>query len=130
MALLTMDQDQFLDVIDRDEAERRFRAALRLEPLGEETVALAEALGRVLGRDVAAGVDVPSFDRSNYDGFAVQAADTFGAGEEAPRALALLEETLATAVVPRLITSTFFSGHASESMARRKDDMARLRGCG
>lgn len=96
-----MQQDQFLDVIDRDEAERRFQAALRLEPLGEERVGIAEALGRVLARDVAAPVDVPAFDRSNYDGFAVRAADTFGAGEEAPRRLVLLEETIATAVVPR-----------------------------
>lgn len=96
-----MKQHQFLEVIDRDEAERRFLAALRLEPLGEERVGLAEALGRVLSRDVAAPVDVPSFDRSNYDGFAVSAADTFGAGEETPRRLRLLGETIATAVVPR-----------------------------
>ena len=31
-------QQQFLDVIDRDEAERRFRAALDLRPLDAETV--------------------------------------------------------------------------------------------
>jgi putative molybdopterin biosynthesis protein len=94
-------QHQFLDVIDRDEAERRFRAALRLEPLGEEIVPLAESLGRVLARDVAASVDVPSFDRSNFDGFAVRAADTFGAQEERPRRLKLLDETIATGVVPQ-----------------------------
>ena len=64
-------QEQFLDVIDCDEAQRRFRQALRLEPLGDETVLLDAALGRVLARDVAAPIDVPSFDRSNFDGFAV-----------------------------------------------------------
>lgn len=94
-------QEQFLDVIDRDEAERRFQQALRLEPLGEERVSLSQALGRVLAHDVTAAIDVPSFDRSNYDGFAVQAADTFGAGEEEPRRLKLLNEVIATAVVPR-----------------------------
>ena len=93
-------QEQFLDVIDRQEAERRFHAALRLEVLGEETVPLTEALGRVLARDVLAQVDVPSFDRSNYDGFAVRAADTFGAREEDPRHLQLAEEVIATAIVP------------------------------
>lgn len=96
-----MQQHQFLEVIDRDEAERRFRAALDLCPLGEEEVALEEALGRVLARDVVAAVDVPSFDRSNFDGFAVRAADTYGAAEEEPRRLRLLEETVATGVVPR-----------------------------
>jgi len=37
-----MQQEQFLDVIDRDEAERRFQRVLRLEPLGAETVPLAK----------------------------------------------------------------------------------------
>ncbi len=94
-------QQQFLDVIDRDEAERRFRAVLDLRPLEAETVSLSDALGRVLSGDVVAPLDVPSFDRSNVDGFAVQAADTFGASEDRPRSLRLNEETLATGIVPR-----------------------------
>lgn len=94
-------QQQFLEVIDRDEAERRFQAALRLTPLGEECVPLAQAWGRVLSRDVISPVDVPSFDRSNVDGFALRAADTYGAAEQMPRRLRLLDEVIATAVVPR-----------------------------
>ncbi len=93
-------QQQFLDVIDRDEAERRFRNAIRYEPLGEETVGLSESLGRVLARDVIARRDVPLFDRSNYDGFAVQAADTYGATEESPRQLLVLDEVIMTSRVP------------------------------
>ena len=65
------DQEQFLHVLDRDEAERRFRAAIDLTPRGIETVPLDAALGRVLAADVISPVDVPSFDRSNVDGFAV-----------------------------------------------------------
>lgn len=87
-------QEQFLDVIDRDEAETRFRAALDLKPLGADRIALTEALGRVLARDVIARVDVPSFDRSNVDGFAVRAADTFGASELSPKSVRLLAESL------------------------------------
>jgi putative molybdopterin biosynthesis protein len=94
-------QQQFLDVIDRDEAERRFRAALDLRPLGPEEVALAEALGRVLAQDVVAPLDVPGFDRANVDGFAVRAEGTFGASEEEPRALRLSAEVLPTGVMPR-----------------------------
>jgi len=94
------DQEQFLDVIDRDEAQRRFREVLSLEPGESETVPLDEALGRVLAVDVVADVDVPSFDRSNYDGFAVRAADTYGAAEEDPRELELTGEVLATGIVP------------------------------
>ena len=94
-------QSQFLDVVTRDEAERRFREHLSLAPLGRETVPLHAALGRVLADDAVAAIDVPGFDRSNVDGFAVQAADTWGAMEEQVRALALVGETLAPGIVPR-----------------------------
>ena len=87
-------QDQFLNVIDRDEAEARFRAALNLKPLGIERIPLSDALGRVLARDVVARVDVPSFDRSNFDGFAVRAAVTFGASELEPRTVKLLPQSI------------------------------------
>ncbi len=96
-------QQQFLDVIDPDEAERRFRAALDLSPLGPETIPLADCLGRVLATDVVAPHDVPGFDRSNVDGFAVGAADTFGAAEDVPRLLRLNDEVLATGVEPRTV---------------------------
>ena len=95
------EQDQFLDVIDRDEAERRFHAVLDLRPLGDEVVPLGQALGRVLAQDVDAPVDVPFFDRSNVDGYAVRAADTFGALEERARRLRINDESIAAGVVPR-----------------------------
>jgi putative molybdopterin biosynthesis protein len=93
-------QQQFLEVIDRDEAERRFRAALDLTPLEPETAPLSQAAGGVLAEDVVAPLDVPSFDRSNVDGFAVRAGDTFGASEDSPRTLLLNEEVLATGMQP------------------------------
>jgi putative molybdopterin biosynthesis protein len=97
------DQEQFLHVLDRDEAERRFRAAIHLTPLGVETVPLDAALGRVLAADVVSPVDVPSFDRSNVDGFAVVSENTFAASEETPRSVELGEEAIHTGVVPRTV---------------------------
>src|SRR6185312_5431027 len=94
------DQEQFLHVLDRDEAERRFRAALETTPLAAERVAVGDALGRVLASDVVSPVDVPSFDRSNVDGFAVVAEDTFGASEVAPRSIALSGDAIQTGMVP------------------------------
>jgi putative molybdopterin biosynthesis protein len=96
------DQEQFLTVLDRDEAERRFRNAIELTPRGTETVPLDSALGRVLAADILSPVDVPSFDRSNVDGFAVVAADTFGASEEAPRCVTLVNEVIQTGMVPQV----------------------------
>jgi putative molybdopterin biosynthesis protein len=95
------EQEQFLQVLDRDEAERRFRAALDLSPRGIDRVPLDAALGRILAADVLAPVDVPSFDRSNVDGFAVVAEDTFGASEEVPRLVQLIEEQIHTGIVPK-----------------------------
>jgi len=97
------EQEQFLHVLDRDEAERRFRAAIDLTPRGIETVPLDDALGRVLAADVISPVDVPSFDRANVDGFAVVSENTFGASEEAPRTLELGAEVIHTGVVPKTV---------------------------
>jgi putative molybdopterin biosynthesis protein len=96
-----MNQDQFLDVIDRDEAEQRFRAVLDLRPLEAEEVALQDALNRVLAEDVIAPLDVPSFDRANVDGFAVRAEDTFGASDLQPVTVRVNAEVLPTGVEPR-----------------------------
>jgi molybdopterin molybdotransferase/putative molybdopterin biosynthesis protein len=96
------EQEQFLQVLNRDEAERRFRAALDLSPRGVERILLDAALGRMLATDVLAPVNVPSFDRSNVDGFAVVAEDTFGASEEVPRGVRLIDEHIHTGIVPKM----------------------------
>jgi molybdopterin molybdotransferase len=52
-----------------------------------ETVPLADAHGRVPAEPVAAPHDLPGFARSTVDGFAVRAADTYGASEGLPSPL-------------------------------------------
>ena len=95
-------QEQFLDVVDRDEASRRFHRHLKLAPIGSETVELAQALGRILAQTVVAEVDVPGFDRSSVDGFAVHADDTVGASERAPRSLVVNPEVLTPGTEPQV----------------------------
>ena len=97
-----MKQEQFLEVLDRDEAERRWRAVIDTRPRPPERALLEDALGRVLAEDVRAEVDVPCFDRSNMDGFAVRAADTYGASEQEPIRLRLNAESIPTGVAPSL----------------------------
>ncbi len=97
-----MKQSQFLEVLDRDEAERRWRAVVDASPRSVEEVALEDALSRVLAEDVRSEVDVPGFDRSNMDGFAVHAADTYGASEEEPVVLRLNDETIPTGIAPEI----------------------------
>jgi len=95
-------QEQFLTVLSREEAARRFQSHLSMQPLGEETVALAASLGRVLARTLRSPIDVPPFDRSLVDGFAVRAADVAAASESAPVRLSLNAETIACGTAPRL----------------------------
>jgi molybdopterin molybdotransferase len=57
-------------------------------------VPLAQALGRVLAEDLVSRVDLPDFARSTMDGYAVRAADTFGASEGLPAYLTLAGEVL------------------------------------
>jgi molybdopterin molybdotransferase len=49
-----------------------------------ETVTLTDCLGRVTAEDVYSDVDIPDFNRSTMDGFAVKASSTFGASEANP----------------------------------------------
>ena len=57
------------DLIAIDEARRRVLEAVT--PLGDEAVPLGLALGRVLAENVTSGIDVPPFDSSGMDGYAV-----------------------------------------------------------
>jgi putative molybdopterin biosynthesis protein len=95
-------QEQFLTVLSREDAARRWREAFAAEPVGRESVPLAEALGRVLAEDLVSPVDVPPFDRSGVDGFAVRAADAAAARDGAPVILALNPETIACGTAPTL----------------------------
>ncbi len=59
----------------------------RVKRLDSEFVPFDHALGRVLAEDVVSKTNVPSFNRSAVDGYAVRAADTFGANETKPKKL-------------------------------------------
>jgi molybdopterin molybdotransferase len=63
-------------LLSLEEAQRRILE--RVVPLPLERVALAAAVGRVLAESAAARVDLPPFDASAMDGFAVRAEDTPG----------------------------------------------------
>jgi len=77
----------FFRVVSTDDARRLIAAT---EPIGAETVAVADAAGRVLAADLLAREDMPHFDRANMDGYAVRARDTFGASASVPAYLELV----------------------------------------
>src|SRR5262245_61425661 len=95
-------QEQFLDVVAAEEARTGFARHIDLTLLGSERVPLDAALARVVAADVIAPIDVPPFDRSNVDGFALRAADTMGASDTAPRRLRLNGEIIVCGHAPAL----------------------------
>ena len=64
--------------------EQVFEALSGFSRLAVETVPLDAALGRVCGVDIASPEDLPPLPRSMMDGYAVRAADTFGASDAIP----------------------------------------------
>ena len=67
-------QSQFLNVIDRDEAERRFHEALDLSTVAQEQVELGDALGRILAQNIVDASNVPSENSSDYAGLELHEA--------------------------------------------------------
>ena len=90
-----MDRKQFRDLADPETARE---AIASLDPVPEpERVPLREARGRVLAERIDADLDVPGFDRASVDGYALRAADTFGADEADPAKLDRIGEVHAGA---------------------------------
>lgn len=79
----------FQKLVSIEEAVQTLFENLKLQPLKKVRVSLPEALNRVLAEDVKAEEDLPRFDRSAVDGFAVRAVDTFGASQFKPKILKL-----------------------------------------
>ena len=82
-----------------EEARSRVLAAVPI--LGAETVSLDAALGRVLAEAVVAGRDLPPWDNSAMDGYALRAADTVAAALGRPVSLRILGDLPAGAVAER-----------------------------
>ena len=75
-----------------DEALQMFLNTLRIKKLKAVVVPLHSALNRVLAEDIIARENLPRFDRSAVDGYAVRAKDTFEASQFKPKTLRITEE--------------------------------------
>ena len=63
-------------------AEAISRIMQHSTPLAKETIALEQAVGRILAEPIVARNSVPPFDRSPYDGFAINSVNSIGATGE------------------------------------------------
>jgi putative molybdopterin biosynthesis protein len=74
----------FRKLLTLDEAWQVIRQHFKPKSLGAEEIPLLEAFNRVLAENATATLDIPPFNRSTVDGYAVKAEDTFGAEENKP----------------------------------------------
>jgi molybdenum cofactor synthesis domain-containing protein len=74
----------FRRLMSFDEAKKKIAETLKPKALGAEEIPLLDAYNRVLRENVVSTLDIPPFNRSTVDGFAVQAEDTYGAEENQP----------------------------------------------
>jgi molybdenum cofactor synthesis domain-containing protein len=77
----------FRKLLTLEEARKVIHQNFKPKPLGVEEIPLLEAWNRVLAENVTAKMDIPPFNRSTVDGYAVKAEDTFGAEENKPAKL-------------------------------------------
>ena len=100
-----------MSLLSVDEARERILS--HFDPVGTETLSLAECARRVLAADVSAQNNLPSFDNSSMDGFAVIAADLADAAPASPRTLEVAADipagsspsvTLASGQAARIMT--------------------------
>ena len=70
-------------------------------PVGVESIATVDALGRVLAERAVAAVSLPPWDNSAMDGYAIRAADTAGATEGEPVQLRVIGDVPAGAAPTR-----------------------------
>lgn len=76
-------------------AEARAAILERFTPLGPESVALLDALDRVLAERVEADIDLPPFANSSMDGYAVRSTDLIGATSDRPARLRVVADIAA-----------------------------------
>ena len=55
-----------------------------------EKIEITNALNRILAKDIESNLDIPPFERSAMDGYAVIAEDTFGASPKSPKKIKLI----------------------------------------
>ncbi|MCW4006232.1 MAG: molybdopterin-binding protein [Candidatus Bathyarchaeota archaeon] len=76
--------NMFRKLLSYQEAKDIVAQKIKVAPLGVEALSLLDATGRVLAADVVAQLDIPPFNRSTVDGYAVKAKETYGAEENEP----------------------------------------------
>ena len=106
---MTREQQQFLDVVDIDQAIEIWWKVIHTIEMQSEIIPLEKAYGRILAEDIFSGIDVPGFDRSNVDGYALIAAESYSTNEFKRTRLQLTNEIIQPGDTPQIEIKTGFA---------------------
>jgi len=67
---------------------KKLYSYIKLNP--KERIEIFQSLNRILAENVISGIDVPPFDRSAMDGYAIRSENTFGASPKNPKKIKLI----------------------------------------
>lgn len=91
----------FRKLISFDAAKKMIFNKINPKPLGTEKIPLKEAYNRILAEDVVTTLNIPPFDRSTVDGYAIKVEDSIGAEENNPINLNIIGE-ISVGVYPKI----------------------------
>jgi molybdopterin molybdotransferase len=91
-------------VLAKEDALKKLEEQFSLPILSSEIITISQTLGRVLFEEILAPEDLPEFNRSTMDGFAVRSADTFGATEGRPSYLTVVGDGVMGTIPDRTLS--------------------------
>ncbi len=81
-------------VVSREDALKTLEDHFIVQVSSREIIHISHSLGRILAEEILSPENIPQFDRSTMDGYAVRSADTFGAAESRPALLTIVGDIL------------------------------------
>jgi molybdopterin molybdotransferase len=91
-------------VVAREDALKKLEEQFSIPVFAAEEISISQALGRVLSEEMTSPEDLPEFNRSTMDGFAVRSADTFGATEGRAAYLTVVGDSVMGTVPDRTLS--------------------------
>lgn len=82
----------FFNVVSVEEARRRVMNVFKDYTFEREAISLLESTNRILGEDIVSHMDVPEFNRSTVDGYAIKSKESHGASESMPSLFNIIGE--------------------------------------
>ncbi|OLS23848.1 MAG: Molybdopterin molybdenumtransferase [Candidatus Heimdallarchaeota archaeon LC_3] len=99
-------KNEFLTLLSLEQANKIIADNFSWKRLIEK-ISIENALSRVLGENISAKVDVPPFDRSRMDGYAVRAKDTFEIDEIHPKKFKIVDSVAAGEFSKKLLFDSY-----------------------